>query len=385
MTTLVLLVRRESSTKPLNKVLVTKPHNKTPYELLIGRAPIISFMRPFGCPVTILNTLDHLGKFNGKADEGFLVGYSINSKDFRVYNSITKKVEENCSVGNRTNGIAGSKIHYDAGQEGKEKVSAQEYILLPVLNTSSDVPSSNEEVVFSPKDDAGKKLTVKPTYVEGGKIDDLGCLDQQMKSTYDSENTNSTNSFNTASPDVNTASDKDGIFERTYGEWNFSTPITVNAAGYSFSHLACNAPLRKEDVIVNGRQSSTTGSNQQSNFIHATPSVNVYQTEYHATQIHQTQMPVFPGSSGPIYQNLPSYQQMHGFSENPVYAPGFFGLASKDESSESDEESSESDEEGSESDEDDETTSVENNNCKVDKFWSMSPCSKHQSLISRKK
>ncbi|GJV93210.1 putative ribonuclease H-like domain-containing protein [Tanacetum coccineum] len=53
-----------------NRVLVTKPHNKTPYELLHGRPPSISFMRPFGCPVTILNTLDPLGKFDRKADEG---------------------------------------------------------------------------------------------------------------------------------------------------------------------------------------------------------------------------------------------------------------------------------------------------------------------------
>ncbi|GJR41310.1 hypothetical protein Tco_1216994 [Tanacetum coccineum] len=53
-----------------NRVLVTKPHNKTPYELLLGRPPSISFMRPFGCPVTILNTLDPLGKFDRKADEG---------------------------------------------------------------------------------------------------------------------------------------------------------------------------------------------------------------------------------------------------------------------------------------------------------------------------
>nr|GEW90055.1 putative ribonuclease H-like domain-containing protein [Tanacetum cinerariifolium] len=44
-----------------NRVLVTKPHNKTPYELLLGRTPSIGFMRPFGCPVTILNTLDPLG------------------------------------------------------------------------------------------------------------------------------------------------------------------------------------------------------------------------------------------------------------------------------------------------------------------------------------
>nr|GEY59153.1 retrovirus-related Pol polyprotein from transposon TNT 1-94 [Tanacetum cinerariifolium] len=215
-----------------NRVLVTKLYNKKPYELLIGRAPIISFMRPFGCPDTILNTLDHLGKFDGKANKGFLVGYSLNSKAFRVYNSKTKKVKENMhvnflenkpnvtrsgpewlfdidsltnsmnyqpvSAGNRTNGIAGSKIHSDVGQEGKEKVSDQEYILLPVLNTSSEVPSSNEEVESSPKDNAGKKSIVEPTCIEGGKIDNLGCLDQQMKSTYDFGNTNSTISFNTA-------------------------------------------------------------------------------------------------------------------------------------------------------------------------------------------
>nr|GFA40701.1 ribonuclease H-like domain-containing protein [Tanacetum cinerariifolium] len=45
-----------------NRVLVTKPHNKTPYELLQGRLPSIGFMRPFGCLVTILNTLDPLAK-----------------------------------------------------------------------------------------------------------------------------------------------------------------------------------------------------------------------------------------------------------------------------------------------------------------------------------
>ncbi|GJT49470.1 putative ribonuclease H-like domain-containing protein [Tanacetum coccineum] len=81
-----------------NRVLVTKPHNKTPYELFLGRKPALGFMRPFGCPVTILNTIDHLGKFDGKADEGFFVGYSINSKAFRVFNSRTRIVEENLHV-----------------------------------------------------------------------------------------------------------------------------------------------------------------------------------------------------------------------------------------------------------------------------------------------
>ncbi|GJV94994.1 putative ribonuclease H-like domain-containing protein [Tanacetum coccineum] len=38
------------------------------------------FMKPFGCHVTILNTLDNLGKFDEKSDEGFFVGYSLSSK-----------------------------------------------------------------------------------------------------------------------------------------------------------------------------------------------------------------------------------------------------------------------------------------------------------------
>ncbi|GJZ82444.1 ribonuclease H-like domain-containing protein [Tanacetum coccineum] len=65
----------------LNRVLVIKPHNKTPYELIRGRTPMIDFMKPFGCPITILNTRDHLGKFNGKADEGFFVGYGALDKN----------------------------------------------------------------------------------------------------------------------------------------------------------------------------------------------------------------------------------------------------------------------------------------------------------------
>nr|GEY42957.1 ribonuclease H-like domain-containing protein [Tanacetum cinerariifolium] len=81
-----------------NMVLVIKPHNKTLYELFNGRTPSLSFMRPFGCPVTILNTLDPLVKFDRKDDEGFFVGYSVNSKSFRVLNSITMIVKETLHI-----------------------------------------------------------------------------------------------------------------------------------------------------------------------------------------------------------------------------------------------------------------------------------------------
>ncbi|GJR25292.1 putative ribonuclease H-like domain-containing protein [Tanacetum coccineum] len=82
----------------LNRVLVIKPHNKTPYELIRGRTPLIDFMKPFRCPVTILNTRDHLGKFDGKADEGFFVGYSVVSKAMRVFNKRTMIVEETLNI-----------------------------------------------------------------------------------------------------------------------------------------------------------------------------------------------------------------------------------------------------------------------------------------------
>nr|GEU59013.1 hypothetical protein [Tanacetum cinerariifolium] len=79
-------------------VLVNKSQNKTPYKLFNSRTLAIGFLRPFGCYVMILNTLDHLGKFDAKEDEGYFVGYSMSSKAFRVFNKRTKKVEENMHV-----------------------------------------------------------------------------------------------------------------------------------------------------------------------------------------------------------------------------------------------------------------------------------------------
>ncbi|GJV55060.1 putative ribonuclease H-like domain-containing protein [Tanacetum coccineum] len=229
-----------------NRVLVTKPHNKTPYELLIGRTPIIGFMGPFGFLITILNTLDHLGKFDGKADEGFLVGYSINNQAFRVYNSRNRKVEENLHVnflenkpnvvgigpkwlfdidsltnsmnyqpvntGNRTNDYAGTETNSNAGQDGKEKVPDQEYILLPLLHNSSYVPSRD-------------------------KADDLGSFEQQVKFGDDAKNINSTNSFNTVSLTVNTAGVKSGNLQSIFDELAISKPILVNTPSSSLGDL----------------------------------------------------------------------------------------------------------------------------------------------------
>ncbi|GJX61709.1 ribonuclease H-like domain-containing protein [Tanacetum coccineum] len=154
-----------------NRVLVVKPHNKTPYELFHGRTPTLSFMRPFGCHVTILNTIYHLGKFDGKADEGFFVGYSLNSKAFRVFNSRTRIVEENLHirfsestpnvVGTQSNGFANTKASDNAGQARKETKPVKNYILLPLWPADppySQDPKSSQDDGSKPSSDDGKKV-----------------------------------------------------------------------------------------------------------------------------------------------------------------------------------------------------------------------------------
>nr|GEZ10173.1 retrovirus-related Pol polyprotein from transposon TNT 1-94 [Tanacetum cinerariifolium] len=160
-----------------NRVLVTKPQNKTPYELLLGRTPSIGFMRPFGCLVTILDTLDPLGKFNGKVDEGFLVGYSVSSKAFRVFNSRTRIVQETLHInflenkpnvacngptwlfdidtliktmnyqpvtaGNQSNPSACVQEQFDAKKAREDDV--QQYVLFPVWSSGSTNPHNTDD------------------------------------------------------------------------------------------------------------------------------------------------------------------------------------------------------------------------------------------------
>ncbi|GKD93824.1 putative ribonuclease H-like domain-containing protein, partial [Tanacetum coccineum] len=172
-----------------NSVLVTKPHNKTPYKLFLGRKPALGFMKPFVCLVTILNTIDHLGKFDGKSDEGFFVGYSINSKAFRVFNSRTKIVEEN--------------LHVQFYKPRMETVPGKDYILLPLW--IADPPFSQSSKIspgggFKPSGDDGKKVDQNPR-------EDSEVIDQEKK-----DNVNSTNTVNAASTnEVNAVGAKTSI------------------------------------------------------------------------------------------------------------------------------------------------------------------------------
>ncbi|GJR44125.1 ribonuclease H-like domain-containing protein [Tanacetum coccineum] len=125
-------------------------------------------------PSGVLTRTDSLGKFDGKSNEGYLLGYSTSSKAFRVYNKRTKRVEENLhinfledqpnvtgtgpnwmfdldfltnsmnyipvSVENQVNVDAGTQDSYVAGSSGKDKGPTQEYILLPLQPHRTRIP-----------------------------------------------------------------------------------------------------------------------------------------------------------------------------------------------------------------------------------------------------
>ncbi|GJZ09118.1 putative ribonuclease H-like domain-containing protein [Tanacetum coccineum] len=140
------------------------------------------------------NHVSDLSKFDGKSDEGFFVGYSLNSKAFRVYNIKTRKVEENLHIrfledkpiiagdglkwlfdidvltksmhyvpvvaGTNSNNFVGTEESIGAGHSNKEIGSSKDYILMPLwkdgsLFDSSSKNASNDEP--QPPSDVGKK------------------------------------------------------------------------------------------------------------------------------------------------------------------------------------------------------------------------------------
>nr|GEY11092.1 hypothetical protein [Tanacetum cinerariifolium] len=151
-----------------NRVLVNKSHNKTPYELFNGRTPSIRFLKPFGCHVMILNTLDNLKKFEAKGDEGYFNRYSMSSKAFRVFNKRTKRVEENMHVDFLENKAIEKGTKDAASQEVKKDVSSLRYIALPNwvhdALLESSLSKSQDDCIFDvPESSGNSNPTAAPT------------------------------------------------------------------------------------------------------------------------------------------------------------------------------------------------------------------------------
>nr|GEW38661.1 ribonuclease H-like domain-containing protein [Tanacetum cinerariifolium] len=190
-----------------NRVLVTKPHNKTPYELLHGRTPTIGFMRPFGCPVTIINTLDPLGKFDRMADEGFLVRYSVSRSGpkclFDIDILTLSMNYQPVVAGNQPNHNAGNQENLDAENVNEVHVS---------LSSSDKLKKHDEKAKREAKGKSPVDLSIgvrdlKDEFKEFSVNNTNRVNDANAPVTTVGPNpTNSTNSFNAAGPSDNVVS-----------------------------------------------------------------------------------------------------------------------------------------------------------------------------------
>ncbi|GKB87125.1 putative ribonuclease H-like domain-containing protein [Tanacetum coccineum] len=173
-----------------NRVLVIKPHNKTPYELF-------------------------LGKFDGKAYEVFFVGCSTNSKAFRVFNdALTKSMNYKPVVaGNQSNGSAGTKACDNTGKARVETVPGKDYILLPLWTQDPSFSSSSKDspdAGFKPSGEEEKKDAEDP----GNEDSEVPSTEEPRVNQEKDANVNSTNNINIVSPIVNVA----GIHDNSVDE-----------------------------------------------------------------------------------------------------------------------------------------------------------------------
>ncbi|WVZ50988.1 hypothetical protein U9M48_002184 [Paspalum notatum var. saurae] len=129
------------------------PHrllNKTPYELLNGKKPNISYFWVFGCKCYIYKKRQHLGKFQRHCDIGFLLGYSSKSKAYRVFNNATGMVEETYDVEfDESKGSQGA--HVDVVDIDEE----------PLVEAMKNMPIGD----ITPKEDEDKvQIVDQPSY-----------------------------------------------------------------------------------------------------------------------------------------------------------------------------------------------------------------------------
>ncbi|GJW18919.1 retrovirus-related pol polyprotein from transposon TNT 1-94 [Tanacetum coccineum] len=144
----------------------------------------------------------HLSKFDGKADEGFFVGYSLNSKAFRVFNSRTRIVEENLHIrfSESTPNVVGSGPDWLFDIDALTRTMNYEPIVAGTQSNGFADPKSSHDDGSKPLSDDGKK-------VDEDLRKDSKCNDQEKE-----DNVNSTNNVNAASTnEVNVVGGKTSI------------------------------------------------------------------------------------------------------------------------------------------------------------------------------
>ncbi|XP_075479000.1 uncharacterized protein LOC142519868 [Primulina tabacum] len=81
-----------------NRVYLRSGSTMTSYEIIMGKRPNLKYFHVFGCICYVLNDRDHLVKFDSKSDKCLFLGYSSNSRAYRIYNLRTRTAMESINV-----------------------------------------------------------------------------------------------------------------------------------------------------------------------------------------------------------------------------------------------------------------------------------------------
>ncbi|XP_040370261.1 uncharacterized protein LOC112183342 isoform X2 [Rosa chinensis] len=125
-----------------NRAFLRPGTNKTPYELWKGKKPNVSHLRVFGSPCYIYRDREYLGKFDARSDKGIFLGYSLDSRAYRVYNKRTMSVMESYNVSIDDCAVSNVQVNPDEDQPSGSRVNVG-------LNEETD-DSSNDPIFDHP-------------------------------------------------------------------------------------------------------------------------------------------------------------------------------------------------------------------------------------------
>ncbi|GKF56355.1 retrovirus-related pol polyprotein from transposon TNT 1-94 [Tanacetum coccineum] len=77
-----------------NRSIIIPTHEKMAYHIINDRKPSIKHIHIFGCTCYLTRDGENLDKMKEKGDPCILVGYSTQSKGYRVYNKRTRLIVE---------------------------------------------------------------------------------------------------------------------------------------------------------------------------------------------------------------------------------------------------------------------------------------------------
>nr|GEZ64761.1 hypothetical protein [Tanacetum cinerariifolium] len=123
-----------------NRSLIIPRHEKTPYHIINDRKPLVKFFYIFGAICYIVKDGENLDKMKEKGDECIFMGYSTQSRAYRVFNKRTRVIMESIHVNfDELPLMASDQLTSDPAPEC-QSMALEHDSLSPVIQRQTNVP-----------------------------------------------------------------------------------------------------------------------------------------------------------------------------------------------------------------------------------------------------